>query len=347
MATVTGLVLILVSTVMLVRRVRLFRMHSVEEWLENQASDTGPVLWMEPDFGEFLRGIGPSVAAAIFAEVGIAALAGGSPVNAGLMLAAAVAVPAWRWPMADRTGRKSGWSAEAALAAVLLIMTANWIAHPALETGMPRVPSVPSLEASNTRADLSGVILTLPIKSREKVLPLLSITRDGQVTMAMRPVRIEFNGVYWYFKAPDPRPRRDAKVVRGDPMRERIRSTNAIPIQMEAHQPLPEHTLMNRYQEIVLRMRDGDNLPGLVRVNLLLKCEKGTEPMLQGTQVLESSRTRHGYGNRPAVEEELRFPVLATARGRDWTELVVRVEPERARARAGAHVAVVDFLLKP
>jgi hypothetical protein len=275
MATVTGLVLILVSTVVLVRRIRLFREHSIEEWPEIRASVTGPVLWMEPDFGKFLRGIGPSVAAAIFAGVGVAALAGGSPVNAGLMLAAAVAVAAWRWPMADRTGQKSGWSAEAILAAVLLIMTANWIAHPALETGMPRVPSVPSLGASNTRADLSGVILTLPIKSREKLLPSPSITRVGQVTMAVRPVRIEFDGVYWYFKAPDPRPRRDAKVVRGDPMRERIRSTNAIPIQMEAHQRLPEHTLMNRYQEIVVKMRDTDNLPGLIRVSLLLKGEKG------------------------------------------------------------------------
>jgi hypothetical protein len=201
--------------------------------------------------------------------------------------------------------------------------------------------------ASRPGTDLSGVILTLPTKPRDQALPSLPMSRGQQVTFTTPPLRIEFDGVYWYFQAPDPRPRRDAKVVRGDPMRARIRSTNTVPIQMEAHQRLPEHTPMHRYGDIVVRMRDGDNLPGLVRISLLLGGEKGTGPLLLGTQILESSRTRHGYQSRPAVEEELRFPVLAAARGRNWAEMVVRVEPERARAQAGAHIAVVDFRLEP
>ncbi len=99
MAGSNGVVLIRVVTLVLVRRVRLFRVQRIEEWPAMWAGDTGPVLWIEPAFGEFLRGIGPSMAAAIAAVGGMAALAGGSPVSAGLLLAVAVGMPAWRWPI--------------------------------------------------------------------------------------------------------------------------------------------------------------------------------------------------------------------------------------------------------
>ena len=345
-----GVVLIPVAAVVLVRRIRLFRVQRIEEWPAMCVTHTGPALWMEPTFREFLRGIGPSVAAAIVAGGGAAALVGGNPVSAGLMLAAAVTVPAWRWPMADRAGQKSGWGVETVLAVILIVMTANWAAHsgPGIpEARVPRPPPVSALVASHPGTDLSSVILTLPTKPREKTLPPLPMTLGGQAPMTTRPVRIEFDGVYWYFKAPDRRPPRDAKVVKGDPMRARIRSTDIIPIQMEAHQRLPDRTSMDRFREILVRMRDGDNVPGLIRVSLLLEGKIGTEPLLLATQVLESSRSRRGYETQPAVEEELRFPVSPAARGRDWEEMMVRVEPERGRAQAGAHVAVVDFLLQP
>jgi len=347
MAGSNGVVLIPVVTLVLVRRVRLFRVQRIEEWPAMWAGDTGPVLWIEPAFGEFLRGIGPSMAAAIAAVGGMAALAGGSPVSAGLLLAVAVGMPAWRWPMADRAGRKLGWSVEAALAAVLLVVMAKWVARPRPGGGEVRVQRPPLAAASRTGGDLSGVILTLPIKPREKVLPSPPIQRGGQVTMAMRPVRIEFDGVYWYFQAPDPRPRRDAKVVQGDPMRAKIRSTNTIPIQMEAHQRLPEDTSMDLYREIVVTVEDADSVPGLIRVSLLLAGEKTTQPLLLGARVLEASRTQRGFQSRPAVEEELHFVVTPAARDRSWSELVVRIEPESARAQAGAHVMVKNFLLKP
>ncbi len=116
---------------------------------------------------------------------------------------------------------------------------------------------------------------------------------------------------------------------------------------MEAHQRLPELTSVDRYHDIIVKMRDADNLPGLLRVSLLLEGEKGTDPLLLGTRVLEASTTRLGYEYRPAVEEDLRFSVAPAAKGRDWVGVVVRVEPEWARAQAAAHVAVVSFLLEP
>lgn len=347
MAGTNGVVLIPVLTLVLVRRIRLFRVQRIEEWPAMWAGDIGPVLWMEPAFGEFLRGIGPSLAAAIVAGGGMAALAGGNPVSACLLLAVAVAMPAWRWPMADRAGRKSGWSVEAALAAVLMVIMVNWVARPRPGDPEARVRRPPLVAASRTGGDLSGVILTLPVKPREKVLPLPPIQRGGPVTTATRPVRIEFDGVYWYFQAPDPRPPRGAKVVKGDPMRAQIRSTNTIPIQMEAHQRLPENMSMDLYREIVVTVKDADSVPGLIRVSLLLAGEKTTQPLLLGARVLEASRTQRGFQSRSAVEEELHFVVTPAARDRSWSELVVRIEPESARAQAGAHVMVKNFLLEP
>jgi hypothetical protein len=72
------------------------------------------------------------------------------------------------------------------------------------------------------------------------VLPPPPIKQGGQMATALRPVLIAFDGVYWYFQAPDRRPPLDAKVVQGDPVRAKIRSTKTIPLQMEAHQRLRE-----------------------------------------------------------------------------------------------------------
>ena len=345
-----GLLLLPLLTLVIVRRVRLLRGQEVVDRPPMWASDIGPVLWTEPEFGEFLRAISPSLAAAVVAHCGAAALAGGSPVAASVLLAIAVAVPAGRWPMPDRAGRKSGWSVEAVTAAVLILWLLNWAARPGLaglEARAQRPPEVAAEASPRSGRDLSGVILTLPIKPREKVLFPPPSNRDGHVVATMRPIRIEFDGVYWYFQAPDRRPRRNAKVVEGDPSRAKIRSTNGIPIQMEAHQRLPEQAFVDRYEAIVVKMRDADSLAGLVKVSLLLEGENGTEPLLLGTRVLEASRTRQGYQNRPAVDEELRFAMTPAAHRKDWAELVVRVEPERARALAGAHVTVLDFLLEP
>jgi len=350
MAETSCVVLIPVVTLVVIRRVRLFRMRCVEDQLTLRIGDTQLALWMEPDFGAFLQRIMPSLAAAFVAECGMTALAAGNPVSAGVLLGVAVVVPAWRWPMADRVGRKGRWSVEAALAAVLMLIAANWAARPKVggsETREPLAPLTTAKGMSREGGDLSGVILTMPIRPREKVLPPPPIKRGGQVAAVRRPLKIQFDGVYWYFKAPDRQPRRDARVMQGDPSRSKIRSTNAIPIQMEAHQRLPEFTSMNDYQEISVRMSDADNVQGLIRVSLLLQGEKGTDPLLLGTRVLEASRTRLGYESRPAVEEELLFVVTPMARKKDWREIVVRVEPEQARAQAGAHVAVLDFSLNP
>ena len=345
----SAVVLLPIVTLVLVRRVRLLRWQNTEDWPATWAADdTVPTFWLEPDWNAFLREIRSSVASASVTHLGVAALAGGSSVTAGLLLAVAVAVPAWRWPMADRAGRKSGWGWEAAVALALILVSLNWIAR--REEGGPpatRPPLVSDATAARYGKDLSGVILTLPIKPQEKLLAPAPVNLLGRAAAAARPVRIDFDGEYWYFQAPDRRPRQDARVVRGDPVKAKIRSTNAIPIQMEAHQRLPEQTSIDPYREIVVTIRDADDLPGLIRISLLLQGEKGTLPLLLGTRVLEASRTRHGYESRPAVEEDLRFAVTPAVSGKHWAELIVRVEPERARAQAAAHLTVIAFLLRP
>lgn len=66
-------------------------------------------------------------------------------------------------------------------------------------------------------SDYSGVILTLPPKPHPPVEPPTRSKQSNGSTALSKPVIIPFDGVYWYFKSPDTRPRPGARVQHGIP----------------------------------------------------------------------------------------------------------------------------------
>ena len=350
MAGAVVVVLVPVTMLVLLRRLRIVRRREFEDPIVVATGRTGSLLWMEPTYVAFLHGLGPSIVSAIAIGLGFGAIVRGSWLCAGGIFALGLGPAAWRWPMAKPTGQKSGWAVEVVCAAMVLLLVVSDRGRPQGTNGQQAtLRKLPVLSGPVSRAGggLSGVILTLPPRPHENVLPPPPARHGELLARTMPPIRIEFDGVYWYFQAPDHGPRKDAKVVPGDPTRAQIRSTDYIPLQMEAHQHLPPFTSLDLYREIVVRMRDADHVPGLIRISLLLTTMDGTEPLLLGTRVLAASRTQQAYADGPATDEDLRFAVLPAAHGRIWSEMVVRVEPERERAQAGAHVMVKNFLLEP
>ena len=160
-----------------------------------------------------------------------------------------------------------------------------------------------------------------------------------------KPMVIPFDGAYWYFKSPDERPKRNAPVVKGDPVKANVRSTDFQSLRMEAHQMLGSPISMDCCSAMRVSIRNGDKRVGAIDVELVLR-QKGRSQSL-GTEVLRSSVVPAIALDRPPVDETLTFAVPALARGKQFDEIAVVIKAARERSRAGARLAVRDVTLVP
>jgi hypothetical protein len=195
----------------------------------------------------------------------------------------------------------------------------------------------------------SGVILVLPPKPREEIIPPAPVSHTQFSTVRSKPAIIPFDGAYWYFKRPDQRPKADAPIVRGDPTKANILSTDFQPLSMEAHQYLDTPIKADCCSAIRLAIRNADDRPGAIFIEVLLKdtASKVSPAQSLGSLVLPSSEERHISLNRPPVDEVLSFPFPPGAHGKQFDEIIVAIKPAKERARTGAHTAVQHFELVP
>jgi hypothetical protein len=191
-----------------------------------------------------------------------------------------------------------------------------------------------------------SIILVQPKKPHEVVVPAASTTGGSIKNTHVIP----FDGAYWYFEEPATQPAADAHVMRGDPVKRRMVSTDRQPLAMEAHQPLGQEIAMSCCRSLRVDVKNGDNVPGTIAVEVLLRdrsLSKKTQAISLGTVVLRSSTVSPMPLNRPPVDEKLTFQLPRTARGRTFNEITVRIKPEISRSLAGAQVGIKDFVLQP
>lgn len=186
-----------------------------------------------------------------------------------------------------------------------------------------------------------SIILTLPRKPHEIVTPLVTSQVAGMAKSRMIP----FDGSYWYYKtAPTP----NAHVVQGDPIRNHIKSTDLMPISMEAHQPLGDKMALDCCRSLQLNVVNADAVPGRITLEVLLRDKSGktvTATSL-GSRLLESSAVTPMPLHRAPVHETLRFQIPQGAKGRSFDEITVKIVPERSRSLAGPSVSIESFLLE-
>jgi hypothetical protein len=195
----------------------------------------------------------------------------------------------------------------------------------------------------------SGIILTLPPKPHPRIEPLAPPHPATYATAILKPVVIPFDGAYWYFKRPDTRPRPNALVQRGDPIKASVRSTDYREIAMEAHQTLYTPLSGDCCHSIRIDLLNGDDRPGLIRIELLLKdtSAKPGSSLSLGTIAIPSSQLEHIPLDRPPVPESLRFQMPALAHGKRFDEITVVIKPSSSRALGGSKIAIRDFVLVP
>lgn len=307
-----------------------------------------------------LRTLLPAVVTAVLLDAGVAMLLSWQYALAGLLFGLGAAVMMWRVPLRAREQRAAMRSVvrQTAMAMLLLVVvllpslggsplagaTGQWLGLRGVLGAPPplRAPQVPGA----TGGALSGVILTLPPKARQRqmLLPPRALAA-GDGTKA-KPTLIPFEGDYWYFRRPEVRPRGDARRVRGDPTKVDIHSTDRAELQMEAHQRLDSPLELACCGVVEVSVRNRDERPGLIALEVMLGSVAEPGRVSLGTRVVGSSE-EGAHGRDRVTEETLRFPIAADTRTRSFDEITVVVRPSAERARVGAKISVESFTLLP
>ena len=197
----------------------------------------------------------------------------------------------------------------------------------------------------------SGILLW---SKKQELMPLVAPTPVfGNYQTGMSggadPLIVPFNGVYWFFKAPNVRPPRGSHEAHGSPELVTTRSTDRVPLSMEAHQNLGALIDLNCCSRIQVVIRNTDRYPDTVYLELVLTDTSLSKRPSQslGNVRVRSTRPWKLYGDRPVVQETVTFPIPARATINRFDEVSVVFHLDPMRADFGAKIGIEKFVLVP
>jgi len=218
--------------------------------------------------------------------------------------------------------------------------------------GIQRAASLRSPSVKQMRsfaAGYPGIVLMMPPKPHHEIVSPISTDPLHWTGTLAKPLEIPFDGAYWYFQIPDTRPGPDAHIQRGNPITKSIRSTNRIPIVMEAHQILTSSINMNCCKAMQLNLVNADNQEGKIAVEVLLSdtVAKRSSAVSLGSLVIPSSKAHFISFQRPPTNESMTFWFPHRIHSARFNEITVIVRPDWDRALAGSKVSIQSFVLLP
>lgn len=204
---------------------------------------------------------------------------------------------------------------------------------------------------ANPVSGLSGYerIILWPLPEKKKiVVPTPSkFLRAGLNTS--KPMTIPFAGAYWYFQPRDNGVGTRAHVARGSPLTVNIRSTNHIPLIMEAHQALGAPIPLVCCREMQVTIENSDNAPGMIAIGALLtdSTSLGKPTFYLGQQTVISTEPSRFTVKSSPVPEVLHFPIPDHSRIEEFDEITIVFFPDSERPYTGAKIAIKQFDLVP
>jgi hypothetical protein len=163
------------------------------------------------------------------------------------------------------------------------------------------------------------------------------------------PLVIPFNGVYWFFKAPDLHPPVTSRQAHGSPDALDIHSTDRRPLSMEAHENLGSMIDLDCCSRIQISIRNADRYPETVSMELILVnsslSEKPSESL--GTITVKSTPSWSLYGGQSLANETLNFSIPPHHSLRRFDEMKIVFRLDAFRADDGAKIAIDHFVLIP
>jgi hypothetical protein len=206
--------------------------------------------------------------------------------------------------------------------------------------------------ADNSTSGLAGYesIILWPAPEKKRVVaPSPSRTSLQGLRMPTKPMVIPFQGAYWYFRPRGHGPGSSTHVAHGNPLTMDIRSSDFVPLVMEAHQDLGAAIPLACCREIQVTIQNNDNTRGAIALGVLLTDSTSLgKPTLYLDQqpVLSAEPSHFSFKSLPALEV-LRFAIPHHPKIQRFDEITVIVFPDSERARTGAKIAITQFALLP
>jgi len=192
-------------------------------------------------------------------------------------------------------------------------------------------------------------VILWPIPDKKPVVPRL-LARGSQLLVASsKPLIIPFNGIYWYLQAPSERPGPKAQVSRGNPITVGIKSENAIPLTMEAHQSLGDPIDISSFGGIRVRILNLENKPGGIALAVVLSdsSSPGMPSLYLGQMPLLTTEPNHFMIKSVAAHEELLFTIPVHPNIKEFNKITVLFLPDVEHLVVGPRIALQEFELLP
>jgi hypothetical protein len=336
-------------------------------------------LFAEPFIQPRWEAHGYIIAISLFAS--LMALATHQNFIAAVLLACSSALFAWKhaFVASFETSRVYGRSAtRLALVAIPAVLVTVWalldgIAHrdgigaasdvTALNALAAQEDSSQQSQSQSARKGASGYesLILWPFPEKKPIIPPTPTEQSFLAPGTTQPLIIRFDGPYWYLQPPEKRPGPNAHQAHGTPLGAAIRSTNDLPLVMDAHQPLGASIPIARCREIEVEIENHDDHPGSVAMAVLLTdgSAAGKSELYLGQQPIPAAEAgpssiepappgdlRRSM-NVAGAMQSLHFAIPAVAKIRKFNEITVMMLPDTARSHEAPKIAVREFELMP
>ena len=193
-----------------------------------------------------------------------------------------------------------------------------------------------------------GVYLWPDVSTQPKPLLSPAPARSGLTDKGLKaPLRIRFDGVYWYFRFPAVRPPHEAIDMNGNPAELRFRSTDETPLIMEAHQKLGGDVELECCERIEVVMRDADTHPGTVALEVILsESELWTNSLSLG-RIAVSAIQPFGHLRQRLGQRTVSFPVPHSSSMPVFNEVTIRFHLDSSRWTFSPKMAVEELVMIP
>lgn len=198
-------------------------------------------------------------------------------------------------------------------------------------------------------ADGYESLILWPVPQKKQIVPPISSPYELFGADHKQALVIRFDGPYRYVQPPNKLPGPNAHQAHGTPLEFDIRSSNSLPVTMQAHQDLFGSIPVARCREIDVEIENSDNLAGRVSLALLLTSGSSTRgrTIFVGQQVIASTQPENFAFKAAPVRETLRFVVPPSLAAERFGGLTVLLLPDIEHTFVAPRIAVDQFEILP
>jgi hypothetical protein len=189
-------------------------------------------------------------------------------------------------------------------------------------------------------------IILFPVPKKKQIIPPVT-PKSPLLSASSKPLVIRFDGVYWYFQAPEKKPGRNAHKAHGSPLKLAVKAENFIPLTFEAHQNLGSAIKLSRCREIQVEIDDRNAEPR--RITMLVLLSDSTSPSKPGMSLGPQpvSANEPGHASSSPSFKTIRFVIPDRPSIRKFDEITVELIPDEEHSQVAPKLAIEQFELLP